>query len=88
MKRKGFFKSIADGLSRSKRESSTDFDDTDRYEDKYDEDYDDEDYDDEDYDDEYDESLDIYTAEELWIGSGKDEDYMFGYSESDFDDLD
>lgn len=78
MKRKGFFKSIADGLSRSKRESSTDFDDTDRYEDKYDE----------DYDDEYDESLDIYTAEELWMGSGKDEDYMFGYSESDFDDLD
>ena len=83
MKRKGFFKSIADGLSRSKRDSSTDFNNTHRYEDKYDEDYDDE-----DYDDEYDESLDIYTAEELWMGSGKDEDYMFGYSESDFDDLD
>ena len=42
-------------------------------------------YDDDD-DDDGDEYLDRYTAEEIWLGSGKDEDYLFGYSESDFDD--
>lgn len=35
-------------------------------------------------DDEY---LDIYTAQENWMGSGKDEDYTFGYSESDLESL-
>ena len=45
----------------------------------------DEDRNDSDDDDEY---LDIYTAQENWIGSGKDDDYEFGYSEDELNDLD
>lgn len=45
-----------------------------------------------DYDDEFDddtddgEYMDIYEARELYIGSGMDEDYTFGYTEDELDD--
>ena len=34
-------------------------------------------------DDDDDEALDVYTAAEIWASNGKDEDYMFGYSEDE-----
>ena len=37
------------------------------------------------YDEDDDESLDVYTAAEIWASNGKDEDYMFGYSEDDLE---
>lgn len=59
------------------------------YEDVYGLDYygpDDDDYE-EEFDDEPSEYVDIYDAREMYISSGMDEDYMFGYSEEEFRDL-
>lgn len=38
---------------------------------------------DEDYGDS--ESLSVYDAAEIWASHGKDEDYMFGYSEEELE---
>ncbi|OCA82652.1 hypothetical protein F7984_02100 [Pradoshia sp. D12] len=42
----------------------------------------------EDIDDieELDESLSVYEAAEIWASHGKDEDYMFGYTEEELED--
>jgi hypothetical protein len=32
------------------------------------------------------ESLSVYEAAEIWASHGKDEDYMFGYSEEELED--
>ncbi|WP_273382722.1 hypothetical protein [Enorma phocaeensis] len=40
--------------------------------------------DDEDY--ESDESLSVWDAAEIWASNGKDEDYMFGYTEEELED--
>ena len=45
----------------------------------------DEDYEDDDYDDD-DEGISVYDAAEIWLSNGKDEDYMFGYSEEELED--
>ncbi len=37
-------------------------------------------------DDEDDESLSVYEAAEIWASNGKDEDYMFGYTEEELED--
>ena len=37
-------------------------------------------------DDEDSESLSVYDAAEIWLSNGKDEDYMFGYSEEELED--
>ena len=37
------------------------------------------------YDEDDDEALDVYTAAEIWASNGKDEDYMFGYSEDELE---
>ena len=37
-------------------------------------------------DDEDDESLSVYDAALIWASNGKDEDYMFGYSEEELED--
>lgn len=43
--------------------------------------------DDNDEDDEIDsESISVYDAAEIWLSNGKDEDYMFGYSEEELED--
>lgn len=42
------------------------------------------DYDNEDNDN--DESLSVYEAAEIWASHGKDEDYMFGYTEKELED--
>lgn len=39
-----------------------------------------------DDDDESDESLDVYDAALIWASSGRDEDYMFGYTEDELRD--
>lgn len=36
-------------------------------------------------DDSDDEGLSVYDAAEIWASNGKDEDYMFGYSEDELD---
>ena len=36
-------------------------------------------------DDDDDESLIVYDAAEIWASHGKDEDYMFGYSEEELE---
>lgn len=33
-----------------------------------------------------DESLSVYEAAEIWASHGKDEDYMFGYTEEELED--
>lgn len=40
-----------------------------------------------DYEEEYesDETLSVYDAAEMWLSSGKDEDYMFGYTEEELE---
>lgn len=38
-----------------------------------------------DDDSEDDESLSVYEAAEIWASNGKDEDYMFGYSEDELE---
>ena len=40
--------------------------------------------DDEDY--ESDEPLSVWDAAEIWASNGKDEDYMFGYTEEELED--
>ena len=35
--------------------------------------------------DEIDESLSVYEAAEIWASHGKDEDYMFGYTEEELE---
>ena len=35
--------------------------------------------------DDDDESLNVYDAAEIWASNGKDEDYMFGYSEEELE---
>lgn len=40
--------------------------------------------DDEDY--ESDESLSVWDAAEIWASNGKDEDYMFDYTEEELED--
>ena len=35
---------------------------------------------------ELDESLSVYEAAEIWASHGKDEDYMFGYTEEELED--
>ena len=35
--------------------------------------------------DEFDEPLDVYEAAEIWAAHGKDEDYMFGYTEEELE---
>ena len=42
--------------------------------------------DDEDDDDDEGEGLSVYEAALLWASKGKDEDYMFGYSEDELED--
>ena len=43
-------------------------------------------FDDFDEFDEEDEGLSVYDAAMIWISNGKDEDYMFGYSEEELED--
>lgn len=38
------------------------------------------------YDDESNESLSAYDAALIWVSNGKDEDYMFGYTEEELED--
>ena len=65
------FGKLAHSFSKSNSSSdNTDFDEYDEYE--------------EDYDEE--ESLSVYDAAEIWASNGKDEDYMFGYSEEELED--
>lgn len=33
-----------------------------------------------------DESISVYDAAEIWASNGKDEDYMFGYSEEELEE--
>ena len=40
---------------------------------------------DEDDDDDYGETLSVYDAADYWMSSGKDEDYMFGYSQEELE---
>ena len=42
---------------------------------------------DDDYEDEDDsERLSVWEAAEIWASNGKDEDYMFGYTEEELED--
>lgn len=34
----------------------------------------------------YDDELDVYDAALIWASNGKDEDYMFGYTEEELED--
>lgn len=36
-----------------------------------------------DFEDDYDESLDVYDAADIWFSNGMDEAYTFGYSEDE-----
>ena len=42
-------------------------------------------YDDMDEEDDDSESLSVYDAADIWASHGKDEDYMFGYSEEELE---
>lgn len=42
--------------------------------------------DDDDDDDSDDEALSVYDAADIWLSHGKDEDYMFGYTEEELED--
>lgn len=33
-----------------------------------------------------DERLNVYDAADIWVSNGKDEDYTFGYTESELED--
>jgi len=35
---------------------------------------------------EFEEPLSVYEAAEIWASHGKDEDYMFGYTEEELED--
>lgn len=37
-------------------------------------------------DDDDDENLSVYDAAQIWASNGKDEDYMFGFSEEELED--
>lgn len=37
-------------------------------------------------DDDSDECLSVYDAADIWASNGKDEDYMFGYTEQELED--
>lgn len=39
-----------------------------------------------DGDDDDNEGIDVYTAADIWLSHGKDEDYMFGYSEDELEE--
>ncbi len=39
-----------------------------------------------DDDDEEDESISVWEAAQIWASNGKDEDYMFGYTEEELED--
>ncbi len=39
-----------------------------------------------DQDDYEEENLSVYDAADIWLSSGKDEDYMFGYTEQELED--
>jgi len=41
-----------------------------------------------DYDEDYDDSekLSVGDAADIWLSNGKDEDYMFGYTEEELED--
>ena len=41
--------------------------------------------DDEDSDEDENESLSVYDAADIWLSNGKDEDYMFGYTEEELE---
>lgn len=43
-------------------------------------------YDDDDDDSSYEESLSVYDAAMIWLSNGKDEDYMFGYTEEELEE--
>ena len=43
-------------------------------------------YDDDDDDDYDDERISVYDAALIWASNGKDEDYMFGYTEDELED--
>ena len=38
------------------------------------------------YDEEDSENLSVYDAADIWLSHGKDEDYMFGYTEEELED--
>ena len=40
-------------------------------------------FDDGDDEESEDESLSVYDAADIWLSNGQDEDYMFGYTESE-----
>ena len=42
--------------------------------------------DDDDDDDDNSESISVWDAAEIWASNGKDEEYMFGYSEEELED--
>lgn len=42
--------------------------------------------DDDDDNDDENESISVYDAALIWVSHGKDEDYMFGYSEEELED--
>jgi uncharacterized Zn ribbon protein len=44
------------------------------------------DFSEEDEDDDFGESLSVYEAADIYASNGKDEDYMFGYSEEELED--
>ncbi len=41
---------------------------------------------DNDYDEEDDDEISVYDAAQIWISNGKDEDYMFGFTEEELED--
>ena len=43
-------------------------------------------YDEEENEDDDDESISVYDAALIWASNGKDEDYMFGYTEEELED--
>jgi len=45
-----------------------------------------EEFDEIDESEEFDEFLSVYEAAEIWASHGKDEDYMFGYTEEELED--
>lgn len=53
---------------------------------KFQEEIHDDDWMDDDNDNDDDESLNVYDAAIIWASHGKDEDYMFGYSEEELED--
>ena len=67
-----------------RKKDSADEEDTDET-DEFEEDEWESDEDDED-DDEYGERISVWDAADIWLSSGKDEDYMFGYTEEELEE--